>query len=205
MPTSPANDEEGESPELSGAGVEGAPGPSDASGGADEVAELRSELARTQDRYRRALADLDNYRKRMEREGDRRATQARDGQLREWLEALDSVERALTMEPGDPGLTAVLEQMDAILVRNGIVRLAEVGEPFDPVRHEAIAVQPSTDVPDKAILAVARSGFGTGDGDVLRTAQVVVATRPSSPATSPSTGSGTGTGSGAGTSSGTGG
>ena len=144
----------------------------------DESAALRRELARSQDRYRRALADLDNYRKRMEREGDRRAAQARDAQLREWLEALDSVERALRVTPDDAGLVAVLEQMDAILARHGIERIAQVGEPFDPARHEAVATIPADgDVPDRAIVDVVRSGFGSRDGEILRLAQVAVATR----------------------------
>lgn len=146
--------------------------------GSDDAQKLREELARTQDRYQRALADLENYRKRMQREGDRRAAEARDSELREWLEALDSVERALQLEPDDPGLIAVLQQMEAILARHNVRRIAEVGEAFDPQRHEAIAVQPSTDVPDRSILAITRSGFGHPNGDVLRSAQVVVAKRP---------------------------
>lgn len=143
-----------------------------------ELEALRTGLARADDRVRRALADLDNYRKRTEREGDRRAARARDALLLQWLEAVDSVERALAMEPGDPGLTAVLDQMNGILARNGVIRLAEVGDAFDPRRHEAIAVQPSADAPKGSILAVARSGFGTEAGDVIRTAQVVVAAPP---------------------------
>jgi molecular chaperone GrpE len=158
MPTSPANDEPPAATEPA------------------EVVALREELTRAQDRHRRALADLDNYRKRTEREGDRRVAEAQRVLLREWLEAVDSVERALQMEPGDPGLTAVLEQMEAILARHGVVRLDAVGTRFDPERHEAIAVQPATaGVPDQTVLEVARSGFGLGDGDILRPAQVVVA------------------------------
>lgn len=176
MPISPVSDES-----TGAAGIEpDAPSPETepAQTAESQLAELREELARLQDRYRRALADLDNFRKRMQHEGDRRAAAARDGQLREWLEALDSVERALQMEPGDPGLTAVLQQMETILSRHGIERIASVGEPFDPSRHDAIAVQPSTEVPDRSILAVARSGFGHPGGEVLRTAQVVVAQQP---------------------------
>lgn len=141
----------------------------------EEVAALREELALAQDRHRRALADLDNYRKRVASDGDRRATAARQAVLGEWLDAVDSVERALRMEPGDPGLTAVLAQMEVILARQGIVRLEAAGTRFDPVRHEAIAVQPAADVPDFTVLEVARSGYGLADGEVLRPAQVVVA------------------------------
>jgi molecular chaperone GrpE len=162
MPTSPANDAD-------------APSAPDAPDAAGEVAAVREELGRTQDRYRRALADLENYRKRVEGDGDRRAAAARLAMLTEWLEAVDSVERALRMEPGDPGLTAVLTQMDAILGRNGVERIAAAGTRFDPERHEAIATQAADDVPDYTVLEVARSGFSLPGGEVLRPAQVVVA------------------------------
>ena len=175
MPTSPGSEER---PDDAAAVTSTAEGAAAAPDGADEVAALRAELARAQDRHRRALADLDNYRKRVARDGDRRAAEARHAVLREWLEAVDSVERALRMEPDDPGLTAVLEQMEAILARHGVTRLAAVGSRFDPERHEAVAVLPTADAPDHTVLEVARSGFGLGDEEVLRPAQVVVARRP---------------------------
>lgn len=179
MPTSPGSDgpQEHVRSHVSTAGdVEETP--DEATAATAEVAELQAELARTQDRHRRALADLDNYRKRVERDGDRRAADARRAVLGEWLEAVDSVERALTMEPGDPGLGAVLEQMEAILARHGVTRMDPVGTRFDPERYEAIAVAPAANVPDHTVLEVARSGFAFDDGSVLRPALVVVARRP---------------------------
>jgi molecular chaperone GrpE len=141
--------------------------------------DLEAELAQMEDRYKRALADLDNYRKRSVREADRRVEEGREAVMRDWLEAVDSVERALRMEPTNPlfeGLRAVLEQMEAILARHGVERVGEAGEPFDPERHEAIGVQPSHEVPDGTVLEVARSGFRIGDR-VLRPAEVVVSRR----------------------------
>jgi molecular chaperone GrpE len=142
-------------------------------------ADLAAELAAMEDRYMRALADLDNYRKRSARELDRRVAESRDALLRDWLEAVDSVERALRMDPENPcfdGMRAVLDQMEAILAREGVERIGSAGEPFDPERHEAVTVVPSADVPDRVILEVARSGFARGDR-VLRPAEVVVARR----------------------------
>jgi molecular chaperone GrpE len=136
-------------------------------------------LAEAEDRYKRALADLDNYRKRSAREVERRVAESREKLLTEWLEAVDSVERALRMEPEGPlaqGLRAVLEQMDAILLRQGVHRIGSPGEPFDPERHEAVAVRHSAEAPDRTVLDVARSGFAL-DGRVLRPAQVVVSRR----------------------------
>src|SRR5438270_7492112 len=80
--------------------------------------ELTAELARIEDRYKRALADLDNYRKRSAREIERRSAEAKEAVLLDWLEVVDSVERAVRMDPEGPcadGLRAVLEQMYSVL------------------------------------------------------------------------------------------
>jgi molecular chaperone GrpE len=152
--------------------------------------DLKAELARIEDLYKRALADLDNYRKRSAREIEQQVSRARDALLREcrtaevkesmlidWLEAVDSVERAIQMEQDGPcrdGLRAVMGQMDAVLQRQGAQRIGAPGEPFDPERHEALAVRASHDAPDRTILEVQRSGFALGER-VVRPAQVVVA------------------------------
>ncbi len=185
MPTSLVSDEQAS--EAAGASV--GPGGETASDEpaepqADVVAELaavKDELASTQDRYRRSLADLDNYRKRTARDGDRRAAEARQAVLREWLEAVDTVERALRLDPGDAGLSAVLGQMDGILTRAGVLRMQPVGAAFDPQRQEAIEVRVTDDEPDYTVLDVARSGYELAD-TVLRPAQVVVSRRPASEA-----------------------
>jgi molecular chaperone GrpE len=139
--------------------------------------DFEGELAQMEDRWKRALADLDNYRKRSVRETERRIEESRDTQLREWLEVVDSLERALFMQPEDPvveGLRAVLEQMEAVLARQGVTRVGAAGEPFDPERHAAVGVRPTDEVPDRTVVEVARSGFKVGDR-VLRPAEVVVA------------------------------
>jgi len=144
---------------------------------AEEAQRLRAELARMEDRYKRALADLENYRKRSDRETERRVQEARALVMREWLQSLDSVERALRTQPGDLGLQAVLAQMEAILAREGVTRVGAAGEVFDPAYHHAVAVRSSAAVPDHTIIEVTRSGFALGD-KVLRPAEVVVSQRP---------------------------
>jgi molecular chaperone GrpE len=139
--------------------------------------DLQAEIATLEERYKRALADLENYRKRMGRELERRVAECREGVIRDWLEAVDSVERALRMSPDAPstaGLQAVLEQMEAILRREGVQRVGAPGEPFDPERFEAVGVRDTSEVPDRTVVEVVRSGFGS-DGHVLRPAQVIVA------------------------------
>jgi molecular chaperone GrpE len=137
--------------------------------------ELLAQLAAAEDRFLRARADLENYRKRADRELERRLRERIDDVLRDWLEGVDSVERALALQAGDTaGLRAVLDQLDAILARQGVTRLGEVGAPFDPELHEAIGVVPAGDSPAGTIAEIARSGYSVGDR-VLRPAQVVVA------------------------------
>jgi molecular chaperone GrpE len=146
-----------------------------------EVAELEQRCAELDDRYKRALADLDNYRKRSAREVERQVAENSERMARDWLDAVDSVERALAVEmpPENPmaeGLRAVLEQMEAILDRYGVSRVGEVGEPFDPERHEAVGVRESDEDPERTVVDVVRSGYTIGDR-LLRPAQVIVSKR----------------------------
>lgn len=179
MPSSPAN--EGAAREASPA----PPGPGPESDAAVAVenaatAELEAELARTDDRYRRAVADLENFRRRSARDLELRINARTDALLRDWLEVVDSVERSAQMaDVGSDdalGLSAVRDQIEAILRREGLERIGARGERFDPDRHEAIGVRESSEPPGH-IAEVARSGFAH-DGRVLRPAQVIVSTAP---------------------------
>jgi molecular chaperone GrpE len=139
--------------------------------------ELNDELARIEDRYRRALADLDNYRKRASREVERRAAEVRESMTRDWLDVVDSVERAIQIEPQGPcreGLQAVMQQIDSVLQRQGVTRTGAPGEAFDPERHDAVATHAADGAAPHTIVEVPRSGFVLGDR-VIRPAQVVVA------------------------------
>jgi molecular chaperone GrpE len=144
----------------------------------EEERDLAAELASMEDRWKRARADLENYRKRSERELQRRSRENDEAVLREWLEVVDSVERALLLAETDSplaiGLLAVRDQIDAVLERQGVSRIGEKGEPFDPERHEAISVIDSEEVDRDTVAEVARSGYALGDR-VLRPAQVLVA------------------------------
>ena len=145
----------------------------------EELDDLRQRNAQLEDRYKRALADLDNYRKRAMREVDRRVAESGDAIVRDWLDAVDAVDRAIAMEPENPlaeGLRMVLAQMEGILERQGVRRIGHGGERFDPERHEALGVRVTDAVPDRTVLDVARSGYAIGDR-VLRPAEVIVSRR----------------------------
>jgi molecular chaperone GrpE len=143
------------------ANEEGAGGAStaEATGLEKRCEELEKRAEELDDRYRRALADRENYRKRADREVARRVEEGRDALALEWLEAMDSVERAMLMAEPDSslavGLQAVMEQMQAI---------------------DAVDVHVSDAVPDQAVLEVVRPGYAAGER-VLRPAQVIVARR----------------------------
>jgi molecular chaperone GrpE len=142
----------------------------------DDSAARVSEL---EDRWRRAVADLDNYRKRtaraleQERAGERARTSA------EWLPVLDNLERALEYAEAEPGtviegVRSVLAQAQDVMGRLGFARRDDEGEPFDPTRHEAVSTVADSDAPDGTVVQVVRAGYGEGRSQ-LRPAQVVVA------------------------------
>lgn len=145
-----------------------------------QTAELEAEVARLDDRFKRARADLDNYRKRTAKDVDRLVTERTDALIGDWLEVADSVGRALATDGegavGD-GLRAVSDQIASTLARQGVERFGAIGDTFDPERHEAVDVRPAADVPDRTVVEVIRPGY-VRDGRVLRPALVAVAQRP---------------------------
>jgi molecular chaperone GrpE len=166
-----------QAPSLPGTAAPAAPVSAGADSGTDA---LNEELARIEDRYKRALADLDNYRKRASREVERRAAEVRESMIRDWLDVVDSVERAIQIEPQGPcreGLQAVMQQIDSVLAREGVTRTGAPGEEFDPERHDAVATRAGDGTAPHTIVEVPRSGFALGDR-VIRPAQVVVARAP---------------------------
>jgi molecular chaperone GrpE len=144
------------------------------------AAELATELEQMRDNYLRARADLENYRRRSQQEIERRALDAHALLLRDWLEVVDSIDRALALDQGAElreGLRAVLDQMQGVLKRHGAERIDAEGQPFDPNLHEAISTVTSADHAPNVVVHVARAGWRLADR-VLRPAQVVVAKAP---------------------------
>jgi molecular chaperone GrpE len=148
-------------------------------GGDGTIAELEASLAEAQDLRLRALADLDNVRKRCAVQIRSVAAEARAQVAREWLPVIDNLERALDHAEADPaaiieGIRAVRQQALSVLGKLGFARRDDTGVVFDPSRHEAVASRADPDAPPGTIVEVVRPAYGDGDHQ-LRPAQVVVA------------------------------
>lgn len=108
------------------------------------VAAKDEEARANYDRFLRERAELDNFRRRMQREKAEALRFATEPLLRELLPVVDNLERALAQEAGNEpalreGVRLVLETLVQVLANHGVTRIDAVGEPFDPTRHEAMA------------------------------------------------------------------
>lgn len=136
-------------------------------------------IAELEDQWKRALADLDNFRKRAAKDSERLRAAERARTSEAWLPVLDNLERALEHADADPGtvidgVRSVLDQATEVITRLGFPRTDDEGEPFDPSRHEAVGTDPASEAPDGTVVRVVRPGYGEGASQ-LRPAQVVVA------------------------------
>jgi molecular chaperone GrpE len=143
------------------------------------LAGAQDQLAGAQDQKLRALADLDNLRKRGAVQVERAEADARAQVARQWLPVVDNLERALEHAAADPrtiveGIQAVRQQALGVLASLGFPRRDDTGAAFDPARHEAVAVTHDDRVPPGTVVQVVRPGYGEPDRQ-LRPAQVVVA------------------------------
>jgi molecular chaperone GrpE len=141
---------------------------------------LEIELQQANDRTLRAYAELDNYRKRINREMEDVSKYAGINLIRDLLSVWDNMGRALeTVEKSHnpealvEGVKMMHEQFTQILERHHCTRIEAIGQPFDPNIHESISMLPSPDVPAGTILFEPQIGFKLYDR-VIRPAQVVL-------------------------------
>jgi molecular chaperone GrpE len=146
---------------------------------AGTIADQAARIGELEDARLRALADLDNSRKRCAAQLRRAEEEARAAVARQWLPVMDSLDLALAHATTDPavivdGVKAVREQALGVLARLGFARRDDRGDRFDPTRHEAVATRPDAGADGDLVAEVVRPGYGEGDHQ-LRPAQVVVA------------------------------
>lgn len=139
---------------------------------------LERELAEWRDRCLRAHAELDNLRKRLEREAEQARRFANEAILVDLLPVLDSLERGLAAGPVDAatlreGMELTLRQLIKALEAHGVRILDPRGEAFDPRFHQAVATQPAEEVEADRVLSVVQKGMLLRER-LLRPALVVV-------------------------------
>ena len=158
------------------------PGPASAESPPSVEAAAASEqrIAELEDLRLRALADLDNMRKKCASQVSRAEAETRARVALQWLPVVDNLERALAHAEADPGsivdgVKAVRNQAVNVLAQLGYPRQRDdLGAEFDPARHEAIASREDPAAPEGSIVEVVAPAYGDPDRQ-LRPAQVVVA------------------------------
>jgi molecular chaperone GrpE len=167
-------------------GQDGAPDPApQAAGQPDPVAEARREAAEYKDKLLRTLAEMENLRRRTEREVADARTYGIAGFARDVLAVADNMRRAL--EAIGPELREQAEAKSLIegvelterellksLEKNGVRKFSPQGEKFDPNVHQAMYEVPQADVPPGHVAQVIQAGYMIGER-VLRPAMVGVA------------------------------
>jgi molecular chaperone GrpE len=146
---------------------------------------LETQIADLKDQVLRAYAEMENIRKRGERERQDTQKYAVSKFARDVLSVADNLERAIAAAPAtesaDPvlkglldGVTVTERALVGILERNGIKRIEAEGAQFDPHQHQAVMEHPDPSVPSGTVVRVFEAGYMIGDR-VLRPASVVVA------------------------------
>jgi len=143
------------------------------------IENLEQELRSEHDLYLRALADFDNYRRRIDRDRDHLGKEALRRFLLPLLDVVDDLERFLNLaqtedSPFINGIRAVHEKFLRVLEAENVRPFESVGKPFDPTQHEAVGTVPANAHPPETVVQDVRRGYRWGD-DLLRSARVVVA------------------------------
>jgi molecular chaperone GrpE len=160
---------------------------------AEDVAELRAERDRLDGQLKRALADLANIRKRHVKELEEARHRGTEALAAELLPVLDNFNLALAAHErheqqriGDlpaeakalaDGVRMVRALLEAALERHGIAEIPAEDERFDPAHHEAVGVDPNTDVEAGRVTRVVQRGYRLGER-ILRASRVLVSGPP---------------------------
>jgi molecular chaperone GrpE len=143
--------------------------------------ELLAEIETTTNNYKRALADLQNYRRRADDEIKKIKAHAAERLIKEILPVVDDFDRSLnaakqseSYEQLVAGVEAVFRKFNDVLLREGVEQIPALGEHFNPDVHEAIMVEEGSDAPDESVVEELRKGY-TLHGRVIRPSLVKVA------------------------------
>jgi molecular chaperone GrpE len=143
---------------------------------------LAEETAKAEDNYNRLIrlqADFENFRRRSQKEKEDLYKYASEQLIVALLPVMDNFQRALEAKEDDSrkvieGVEMIYRQIEDILAREGLEKVAAKGEEFDPTRHEAVMQEPAGELPDNTITQELRCGYCL-KGKVIRPAMVKVA------------------------------
>lgn len=154
----------------------------------ERIGELQAEIEQQKDQLLRLAAELENTRRRAEREKNDAAKYGITSFARDLLSVADNFSRALEHAPEDPtaidaeglkglinGMRMTEKELITIFERNGVTRIDPKGDKFDPNIHQAIAQVPGQGEPKDIVVDVVAPGFVIGDR-VIRAAMVTVST-----------------------------
>lgn len=156
------------------------------------LAELQQKLAAAEaaasaarDAQLRAMAELDNVRKRAEREIDNGRKFGSERLLNELLAIADSLDLGLqaaaqpdaSAQSIGQGMQLTQKQLSDLLAKHGVIAVDPIGQPFNPDLHEAVSAVPSADAPPNSVVGVMQKGYRLHER-LLRPAMVTVAKAP---------------------------
>ena len=149
-----------------------------------ELAATQAQLQEAREAQLRALAEMENVRKRAQRDVESAHRFAVERFAADMIEVRDTLELGLAAAGAAPeaakfveGSQATLRMVDKAFERAGIAVVDPLGQSFNPELHEAIMAQPTADHPVGSVLTVVQKGF-TLNGRLLRPARVVIARSP---------------------------
>lgn len=149
-----------------------------------ELEKAQAEAAEMKTRYLRAVADMENYRKRITREKQDIIRAAAAGVVESLLPVLDNMKLGLQAAENHPeakdvtyGFKMVDDQLKKSLSEQGLEELLPDGETFDPNLHECVSHQPSEEVKEDHVIQTVRAGYRLNDR-LIRAATVIVSSGP---------------------------
>ena len=142
--------------------------------GAEELAEVRKQLAERTTDLQRLQAEYQNYRKRVERDRVTVREIAVAALLENLLPVLDDIGRAREHEELTGGFKSVGESLETVAAKLGLQQFGKQGEPFDPQLHEALMHSYSADVEETTCVQILQPGYKIGER-IIRPARVAVA------------------------------
>jgi molecular chaperone GrpE len=154
----------------------------------DLLTDLEHKCAFAEDQHLRVVAELQNYKRRVQQEKEQLTKYALEGVVVELIPVLDNFERAMEVKVDSPGAECLMagvrmiyEQLQSALAGHGVQRIEALGQDFDPHLHDAVEREPSSALPPNVVVAELAKGYQLS-GRVLRPAKVRVTVAPATEA-----------------------